>query len=146
MQSISKPDSKKKRRKKSNSTSSSSSESSSSSSSDSNADSDDDSSESDDEHNARLAEACGIVINRDGTTASATAAELKLAQQLAKDARGRAGRFGGREGKMARIRQQEAEQAAAMQAKLGIPQSASTGRQQLCMPCVCTVGAVTGFC
>lgn len=50
--------------------------------------------------------------NRDGTQSSATAAELKLAAQLSKDPWGR---FGGRAGKMARIRAQEAEIFAAMQ-------------------------------
>ena len=50
--------------------------------------------------------------NRDGTQSSATAAELKLAAALSKDPWGR---FGGRAGKMARIRAQEAETLAAMQ-------------------------------
>ncbi len=51
-------------------------------------------------------------VNRDGTQSSATAAELKLAAELSKDPWGR---FGGRAGKMARIRAQEAETLAAMQ-------------------------------
>ena len=51
-------------------------------------------------------------INRDGTHSSATAAELKLAAALSKDPWGR---FGGRAGKLARIRAQEAEALAAMQ-------------------------------
>lgn len=50
--------------------------------------------------------------NRDGTQSSATAAELKLAAELSKDPWGR---FGGRAGKMARIRAQEAQELAAMQ-------------------------------
>lgn len=80
-----------------------------------------------DERAARVAAA----VNRDGTAASASTAELMLAAELAKSSgRGPAGRFGGREGKMARIRQQEAEQAAAMAAKLGIaqPQAAAAAR------------------
>ena len=51
-------------------------------------------------------------VNRDGTQSSATVAELKLAAELSKDPWGR---FGGRAGKMARIRAQEAETLAAMQ-------------------------------
>jgi G-patch domain len=43
--------------------------------------------------------------NSDGTASSATAAELRLARQLAK---GSTGRFGCRAGKLARIREQEA--------------------------------------
>ena len=43
--------------------------------------------------------------NRDGTIASGTAAELRLERELAKDPWGR---FGGRNGKLARIRAQEA--------------------------------------
>ena len=50
--------------------------------------------------------------NRDGTRSSATAAELKMAAELSKDPWGR---FGGRGGKMARIRAQEAKTLAAMQ-------------------------------
>ena len=51
-------------------------------------------------------------VNRDGTHSSATAAELKLAAALSKDPWGR---FGGRAGKLARIRAQEAATLAAMQ-------------------------------
>lgn len=43
--------------------------------------------------------------NRDGTIASGTKEELRLAYELAKDPWGR---FGGRNGKLARIRAQEA--------------------------------------
>jgi cytoskeletal protein RodZ len=151
LQSIKKDSSKKKRRKQQGNSSSdsdsddstSTSTSTSSSSSDSDADSDassdsssdsdsdagagdntsdsetDSDTDSDHERAARIAAA----VNRDGTAASASVAELKLAAELAKSSgRGPAGRFGGREGKMARIRQQEAEQAAAMAAKLGIAQ------------------------
>jgi hypothetical protein len=50
--------------------------------------------------------------NRDGTLASGTKAELKLAKELAKDPWGR---FGGRNGKLARIREQEAAMVAAME-------------------------------
>ena len=56
--------------------------------------------------------------NRDGTQSSATAAELKLAAQLSKDPWGR---FGGRAGKLARIRAQEAETLAAMQVLFAHP-------------------------
>ncbi len=51
-------------------------------------------------------------VNRDGTQSSATPAELKMAAELSKDPWGR---FGGRAGKMARIRAQEAQTLAAMQ-------------------------------
>jgi len=57
--------------------------------------------------------------NRDGTLASGTPAELRLARELAKDPWGR---FGGRGGKLARIRKQEAAAVAAMQGEL--PESA----------------------
>jgi hypothetical protein len=56
-------------------------------------------------------------MHRDGTSCSASQAELKLAAQLAKDPWGR---FGGRDGKLARIKRQEEEQAAAARAKLGL--------------------------
>ncbi|KAG2496546.1 hypothetical protein HYH03_005369 [Edaphochlamys debaryana] len=60
----------------------------------------------------------GPVVNRDGTLASASAAELKIAAELAKDPWGR---WGGRGGKMARIRAQEQEEANRARAKLGLP-------------------------
>eukprot|EP00775_Hariotina_reticulata_P003576 gene3576-3842_t len=50
-------------------------------------DSDSDSSDEDEEHNARIAAA--LAVNRDGTAASASAEELKLARRLAKDPWGR---------------------------------------------------------
>ena len=50
--------------------------------------------------------------NRDGTVASGTAAELRLERELAKDPWGR---FGGRNGKLARIRAQENALLAAQQ-------------------------------
>ena len=50
--------------------------------------------------------------NRDGTIASGTAAEMRLERQLAKDPWGR---FGGRNGKLARIRAQEAALIAAQE-------------------------------
>ncbi|KAF8062046.1 TMN7 [Scenedesmus sp. PABB004] len=103
------------------------SDSDSSSSSSGSDSSDSDSSESDAEHKARLAAAVGPALNRDGTTANASAAELKLAAALAKGSRGPAGRFGGREGKMARIRAQEAAQAAAVAQRLGGTPAASKG-------------------
>lgn len=49
-------------------------------------------------------------LHRDGTVSSASAAERSIAAALAKD---KWGRFGGREGKMARIRAQEQAAAAA---------------------------------
>ncbi|PNH04765.1 PIN2/TERF1-interacting telomerase inhibitor 1 [Tetrabaena socialis] len=58
-----------------------------------------------------------VVTNRDGTVASASAAELKIAADLAKDPWGR---WGGRGGKMARIRAQEQEEASRARAKLGL--------------------------
>lgn len=58
-------------------------------------------------------------LNRDGTIASGSKAELKLAKKLAEGSR--AGRFGGRAGKMARVREQEAALAAAARDKLGVP-------------------------
>jgi hypothetical protein len=71
-----------------------------------------------------------MTVNRDGTIASASREELKLAKMLAKDSRGRAGRFGGRDGKMARIRQMEQEQAAAARAKLGVELPKSGGKSE----------------
>ena len=56
----------------------------------------------------------GVRHNRDGTLASGTKEELRLAQRLAKDPWGR---FGGRAGKLERIRRQEAAMATA---KLGM--------------------------
>lgn len=54
-----------------------------------------------------------IAYHHDGTRASAAAGELEIAAALAAAAgRAPAGRFGGREGKMARIRAQEAAFAA----------------------------------
>lgn len=51
-----------------------------------------------------------VLYNQDGTFASGSAAEVKLAAKLASGrSRGPAGRFGGRAGKLTRIRQQEAE-------------------------------------
>lgn len=58
-----------------------------------------------------LGSVAGVSLNRDGTIASSSKAELKLAKQLAEGSR--AGRFGGRAGKMARVRQQEEADAAA---------------------------------
>jgi hypothetical protein len=113
-----------------------------SSSSDSGSDSDDEagssssssssSSDSDAEHDARIAAALGAPLpgptrNRDGTLTSASADELRLAKQLAKDPWGR---FGGREGKMARIRRQEEEQAATMAARLGAVVNGDDQQQQ----------------
>ena len=63
-------------------------------------------------------------LNQDGTLASCTAKELRMAQELAKDPWGR---FGGRGGKLARIRRQEAAALAAMTGVSG----ATTGTVQL---------------
>ena len=76
-------------------------------------------------------------VNRDGTQSSATAAELKLAAQLSKDPWGR---FGGRAGKMARIRAQEAETLAAMQV-CGCVQRRPCLHATLCCPACCHAGA-----
>lgn len=58
--------------------------------------------------------------NRDGTASSASAHELALLDALTQGgSRLAAGRFGGREGKMSRIRAQEAREAAAAAAALG---------------------------
>ncbi|GLI60380.1 hypothetical protein VaNZ11_002511, partial [Volvox africanus] len=64
------------------------------------------------------AQATVATVNRDGTLASASAAELRIAAELAKDPWGR---WGGRAGKMARIRAQEQEEANRARAKLGLP-------------------------
>jgi hypothetical protein len=59
--------------------------------------------------------------NRDGTLASASVEELQLLESLAKSSgRVAAGRFGGRDAKMERIRRQEAIEAAKMAEKLGL--------------------------
>lgn len=77
----------------------------------------------DDEHYAMVA---AVAMNRDGTRTSASADELKLLASLTKQ-KGRvaAGRFGGRDAKMARIRQQEAAMADAAAAKLGMSSAPS---------------------
>ena len=62
--------------------------------------------------------------HRDGTTTSATPAEMKLAARLAKD---KWGRFGGRDGKMARIAAMEAAAADAARARLGGTAAATAG-------------------
>ncbi|EFJ50365.1 hypothetical protein VOLCADRAFT_120649 [Volvox carteri f. nagariensis] len=59
-----------------------------------------------------------LTVNRDGTLATASEAELRIAAELAKDPWGR---WGGRAGKMARIRAQEQEEANRARAKLGLP-------------------------
>lgn len=82
--------------------------------------SDSDSSDSDD--SVAEVPTGGPQRHADGTLSSATAAEAKLAAQLAKDPWGR---FGGRQGKMARIRAQEEAQLAAMAAKVAASQSAA---------------------
>ncbi|PNW88998.1 hypothetical protein CHLRE_01g054000v5 [Chlamydomonas reinhardtii] len=103
-----------------------SSNSSSSGSSDGSASSSDDSSDSDSDSSgrrrggkrARQGKGGAVVVHRDGTLASASADELKIAAELAKDPWGR---WGGRAGKMARIRAQEQEEANRARAKLGLP-------------------------
>lgn len=65
--------------------------------------------------------------NRDGTLASASQQELKLLEELSKSTgRVAAGRFGGRDAKMERIRRQEALEAERLAAKLGL----STGKDE----------------
>ena len=65
--------------------------------------------------------AVAAAVNRDGTRTSASADELRLLASLSRGgSRVAAGRFGGRDAKMARIRQQEAAMAAAAEAKLGM--------------------------
>ena len=65
-------------------------------------------------------------VNRDGTRTSASADELKLLASLSKKGgRVTAGRFGGRDAKMARIRAQEAAMAGAASEKLGVPSGAA---------------------
>ncbi|GAX78692.1 hypothetical protein CEUSTIGMA_g6130.t1 [Chlamydomonas eustigma] len=86
----------------------------------SDSDSDSDSSSSDDEEVVKKVQ---VVQNRDGTLATASAEELKIAAQLAKDPWGR---WGGRGGKMARIKEQEAAEAASMRQKLGLPATADS--------------------
>lgn len=59
-------------------------------------------------------------MHRDGTISSASAEELKLLEHLSKsDGKVAAGRFGGRDGKMARIRAQEELEAREAAKKLG---------------------------
>jgi hypothetical protein len=67
----------------------------------------------------------GGAMNRDGTATTASRDELKLLNALTSSkSRVAAGRFGGRDAKMERIRAQEAKMAAEAAAKLGVP---STG-------------------
>ena len=63
-------------------------------------------------------------VHADGTASSATADEQKLAARLAKDPWGR---FGGRQGKIARLRAQEEAALAAMQAAVAGPSANATG-------------------
>lgn len=63
--------------------------------------------------------------NRDGTKSSASAGELRLAARLSKAGRVAAGRFGGRDAKLERIRAHEARDAAEAGAKLGMPPPAA---------------------
>lgn len=88
--------------------------------------SDSSSSDSDDSSDSEVAvdaARTGRQMHPDGTVSSATAAEAKLAAQLAKDPWGR---FGGRQGKMARIRAQEEAQLALLAAK-AMPPAAAAG-------------------
>lgn len=67
---------------------------------------------------------CGLTTHRDGMATTATPAEMKLAARLARD---KWGRFGGRDGKMARIAAMEAATADAARRKLdGAPPEPST--------------------
>ncbi|GBF93587.1 hypothetical protein Rsub_06307 [Raphidocelis subcapitata] len=82
---------------------------------------------SDDEPALDRLMACAVAVNRDGTLATASSHELQIARSLSKDPRGWAGRFSGREGKMARIRAQEEQQAAEARSKLGLTPAPSGG-------------------
>lgn len=84
--------------------------------------SDDESSEEDEEGPGNERQGSRLAMNRDGTIATASQAELKLAAELAKDPWGR---WGGRGGKMARIREHEAAEAKATRERLGLPPSGS---------------------
>lgn len=91
--------------------------------------SDSDSSDSSDEDEPALG--AFLAVNSDGTLASASKEELTLANQLAKDPWGR---FGGKKGKLARIRQQEEVEAARARAKLGLDVAAvSTSKGAVCL-------------
>lgn len=87
-------------------------------------DDDSDSSDSDDDIDAAKIQAAiggtSSVLNRDGTATTASHEELKLMKALSQGGRLAAGRFGGRDGKMERIRAQEAKMAAEAAAKLGV--------------------------
>lgn len=78
--------------------------------------SDSDSSDSDDE---------GLAMHLDGTVSSAKAADLKLSRQLAKG--NNLGRFGGRAGKLARVREQEAREAIEMGLAVAAPGAGASG-------------------
>lgn len=87
--------------------------------------SDSDSSNSDDSM-AEVPASAARRVHADGTASSATDAEHKLAMQLAKDPWGR---FGGRQGKLARIRAQEQAALQAQQAaSAAVSQSAAASR------------------
>ena len=96
--------------------------------SDKGCDSSDDSDSSDDDEEVHGRK----TVNRDGTVATGSADELRLLASLAK-AGGRvaAGRFGGRDAKMERIRRQEELEAQRMREKLGLveatPKAAGDG-------------------
>jgi len=87
----------------------------------SDSDSSDSDSECDSEDETQLTTCqAGLLRNRDGTITSASADELKISASVSKDARGWAGRFGGREGKMERIRRHEAEASERARVQLGL--------------------------
>ncbi|KAL4858564.1 G patch domain-containing protein 4 [Chlorella vulgaris] len=84
-------------------------------------------SDSDDERMAAIAAS----VNHDGTRTSASVAELKLLASLSKKGgRAAAGRFGGRGGKLDRIRQQEAAMAEAATSKAAAATAAPGSSQQ----------------
>ncbi|KAG7672834.1 hypothetical protein Ndes2526B_g08310 [Nannochloris sp. 'desiccata'] len=69
----------------------------------------------------------GGAVNRDGTATTASRDELKLLNALtSQKSRLAAGRFGGRDAKMERIRTQEAKMAAEAAAKLGVLSTVTT--------------------
>ena len=89
--------------------------------------SDSDSSDSSDDDEPALAAIVAASMHRDGTACTASKAELRLTKELAKDKRD----IKGRDGKLARIRQQEEAEAAAARARLGLEPSTSSGELQL---------------
>ena len=85
------------------------------------------SSDDDDIDIRRKAEAVDGPMNRDGTATTASIDEIKLLKKLSKRSRLAAGRFSGREGKMARLRAQEASLGSQAISALGLEAGKSQG-------------------